>query len=76
LRGDLAGIIDYEQHWQPDTCFCLVNEKQKKFVTRCRIHQNATYAQLLNHNKANANTGDPEEIQEQKRRTEKETTRR
>jgi len=59
-----------------DTCFCLVNHTKKLFIDRCRIHLNADYRELLQHNKDNQFATEPdEEKRETQRRTVKETTR-
>ena len=62
---------------RPDTCFCVLDYTDNVFLKRCRIHTNSTFRQREQHNaQTKFQTTGTEETRTEKRRIEKETTRR
>jgi len=61
--------------WNPDTCFCILDDTNKKILKPCRIHLNKRFSDTKAHN-ASFNRTEADSRDSEKKRIEKESTRR
>ncbi len=55
--------------WKPDTCHCIIGNytTTKNILVRCKIHQLATYTQILEYNHSFKNKSQIEKAKEKQK---------